>query len=160
MIFLTVGTQLPFERLIQCVDELCEKNPELEVFGQIGHCEYIPKHFKYNETLSIQEFNKLFLSADYVISHAGMGSILTALSNNKPILMMPRQVKFSEHRNDHQLGTAKNFSDKSGCYVFNNLIELESHYSNLLKNDSIVSSVNKYAPDETISNLKALISAN
>jgi UDP-N-acetylglucosamine transferase subunit ALG13 len=160
MIFLTVGTQLPFDRLIQCVDQLCEKYPDLEVFGQIGHCEYKPKYFKFNDTLSIQEFNKLFLSADYIISHAGMGSILTALSNNKPILMMAREAKFNEHRNDHQLGTAKNFSDKDGCHVFSNLDELEILYKGLLQNDSIVSSVNKYAPDKTLSNLKALISSN
>ncbi|WP_076418117.1 glycosyltransferase [Colwellia sp. UCD-KL20] len=160
MIFLTVGTQLPFDRLIQCVDELCKNNPDLEVFGQIGHCEYKPKYFKYNDTLSIQEFNKLFLSADYVISHAGMGSILTALSNNKPILMMPREAKFNEHRNDHQLGTAKNFSEKNGCYVFNNLQELEKHYNNLLETESVVSKVNKYAPELTLSNLKAIVNSN
>jgi UDP-N-acetylglucosamine transferase subunit ALG13 len=159
MIFLTVGTQLPFERLIKCVDQLCEQHRSLKVVGQIGNCSYTPKHFEYHNTLSIQDFNKLFLSADHIISHAGMGSILTALSNNKPILMMPRKAQFEEHRNDHQLGTAKNFADKDGCYVFNDLIELDHHYTNVINNKLLLSSVSKYAPVETINHLKEIITS-
>lgn len=42
MIFVTVGTQLPFDRLIEMVDEAA---PELdqEIFAQTGSGKYIPK---------------------------------------------------------------------------------------------------------------------
>ncbi|WP_016955314.1 glycosyltransferase [Catenovulum agarivorans] len=157
MIFLTVGTQLPFDRLVECVDQLCGKYPDLSVFGQIGESKYQPKNFDYQTSLSIQEFNKRFCSAQLIISHAGMGSIITALSNNKPILMMPRETQFAEHRNDHQLGTAKNFSAKQGCFVFKSFAELELHYKNIQRGKAKTSQVSKYAPEQMITNLKQII---
>ncbi len=48
MIFLTVGTQLPFDRLVAAVDAWAARQPGQEVFGQIsdpGPAGYRPKHF-------------------------------------------------------------------------------------------------------------------
>jgi len=52
-----------------------------------------------------------------VIAHCGMGSILSALSLGKPILVMPRSAEQGEHRNDHQFATAQRFSDQPGVTV-------------------------------------------
>jgi UDP-N-acetylglucosamine transferase subunit ALG13 len=42
-----------------------------------------------------------------IVSHAGMGTILTALHHRKPILVMPKRASLGEHRNEHQLATAR-----------------------------------------------------
>ena len=54
-------------------------------------------------------FHARMLWADLIVSHAGMGSILTALQCGKPILVMPRLGRLHETRNDHQLATALRF---------------------------------------------------
>ena len=45
-----------------------------------------------------------------MIAHAGMGSIITALELGKQIIIMPRRASLGEHRNDHQVATAKQFA--------------------------------------------------
>lgn len=119
MIFVTVGTQLAFDRLIASVDAWAEKNPGVEIFAQIGPGSFRPKNFKFESFVSPTEANGLFRSADLVVSHAGMGSILTALKYKKPILVMPRKASLGEHRNEHQLATAKWLGNKAGISVAN-----------------------------------------
>jgi UDP-N-acetylglucosamine transferase subunit ALG13 len=108
MIFVTVGEQLPFDRLIHTVDEWAGTSKK-EVFAQIGRTDYIPKHISCKDYLSPEEFKKKILAADFIVAHAGMGTIITALEMRKPILVMPRQEKFGEVRNEHQFSTAKRF---------------------------------------------------
>ena len=50
------------------------------------------------------------LAADAVVAHAGIGTILGALELGKPTVVMPRRAALGEHRNDHQLATARRFS--------------------------------------------------
>ncbi|MBV5329112.1 MAG: hypothetical protein JZU65_16040 [Chlorobium sp.] len=113
MIFVTVGEQLPFDRLINAVDEWASVSGE-EVYAQIGNSRLTPKTIKYKKNLDPLEFNESFLAADIIIAHAGMGTIITALELGKPLLVVPRQARFGEHRNDHQLATAKRFLEQ-GC---------------------------------------------
>lgn len=107
MIFLTVGTQLPFDRLVRIVDEWAGREGRRDIVAQIGPSDFVPKHMKYWQFVSPKEFVEYLSSASLVISHAGMGTILNALGMGKPILVMPRLAKFNEHRNDHQLATAR-----------------------------------------------------
>jgi exopolysaccharide biosynthesis glucuronosyltransferase PssE len=157
MIFLTVGTQLPFDRLVKTIDTFCAEHSEIELFAQIGNGEYKPRCFEAREQLSIAEFDQMFERASLVISHAGIGSILTALSNAKPVLIMPRRADLNEHRNDHQLATAKQFFNKNGCFVFNDLNELCSQYEVAMKYKG-AERIDKFAPEEMIDKLKKIVS--
>jgi UDP-N-acetylglucosamine transferase subunit ALG13 len=107
VIFLTVGSQLPFDRLVRTVDELAFYIPQLEVVAQIGATEYKPNNITHFESLIPEKYEQLFNAADFVISHAGMGTIISSLSFSKPLLVMPRRAEKGEHRNDHQLMTVK-----------------------------------------------------
>jgi UDP-N-acetylglucosamine transferase subunit ALG13 len=156
MIFLTVGTQLPFERLVKCVDKFCQINPKIKVIGQIAKSQYKPLHFENHETLTIPEFSDFFDQAEIVISHAGMGSILTALCAAKPILIMPRLTEHSEHRNDHQVGTAEKFGKQLNCSVFNNFDELNQVYQRAIS-VNISQEMSPYAPAQTLLNLKKIL---
>ena len=108
MIFVTVGEQLPFDRLIRTVDKWAAGSGQ-EVFAQIGDTDLIPNILKYKKFLDPDEFKEKFNSAELIVAHAGMGTIITALEFNKPILVMPRQAALGEHRNDHQFATTNKF---------------------------------------------------
>lgn len=112
MILVTVGTLFPFDRLVRAIDELVEQGAiEQDVFGQIGCSKYKPKNFEYAPSVSRVEFEEKVERADYLIGHAGMGSITTALQHNKPLLVIPRLKKYQEAVNDHQVDTARKFEE-------------------------------------------------
>jgi UDP-N-acetylglucosamine transferase subunit ALG13 len=107
MIFVTVGTQLSFDRMVRTIDQWAGEHSYGDAFAQIGPAKYRPKRIPWAEFLDADEFRRKIEQADLVVAHAGMGSILTALELGKPIIVMPRLAAFREHRNDHQLATAK-----------------------------------------------------
>ena len=72
------------------------------------------------------EFNELFRKARLIVSHAGMGTILSALQQHKPIVIFPRIAALGEHRNEHQLATAKKFKELGSVYVAMNEEELKT----------------------------------
>lgn len=111
MIFVSVGTQLPFERLIKGMDEWTRLHPGQTVFAQIGDTVYRPRFMETVRKLTPSEYLQRFEKATVVVSHAGMGTIITGLENAKPMILMPRQTKLGEHRNDHQVGTAEKFAN-------------------------------------------------
>lgn len=114
MIFLTVGTQLPFDRLTRAVDAWAGGRRDVEVFGQIadpGPSGFVPENFDWKPFLEPAEFDEMFNRCELVVAHAGMGSIITALSTRKPILVMPRRAELKEQRNDHQVATAKHLRE-------------------------------------------------
>jgi len=112
MIFLTVGTQFPFDRLVRAVDEAVERGfIKDQVYAQIGKSHYEPRNFDYVEFLQKEQFDDYVRNATGLISHAGMGIIATALEFNKPLLIMPRLRKHAEVVNDHQVAIAKKFSE-------------------------------------------------
>jgi UDP-N-acetylglucosamine transferase subunit ALG13 len=109
MIFVTIGTQMHFDRLIAAVDEWAGLTNTTDVFAQTGPSSYCPKHIKTKRFITPQEFRDCVQHARVMIGHAGMGSILTALEFGKRIVVMPRRSDLGEHRNDHQIATAKYF---------------------------------------------------
>lgn len=117
MIFVTVGTQLPFDRLLSAVDTWVASNRSVEVFAQTGPTDCPPAHMAYADFVTPTRANELFMRASLIVSHAGMGSILTALKYRKSILILPREARLGEHRNDHQLATAKWLGSRPGVTV-------------------------------------------
>ena len=107
MIFVTAGTQEPFDRLIKVIDELAAQLKETTFVVQALHANYKPKYITVLNIITVAEFNNYVESAQLIISHAGMGTILSALEKSKPIIVIPRLLKYKEHRNEHQLATSK-----------------------------------------------------
>jgi UDP-N-acetylglucosamine transferase subunit ALG13 len=110
MIFVTVGSELPFDRLVRVVDEWAQAAGRKDVFAQIAETEFKPAYIPYKQFLEPAEFSEKLTSASVIISHAGMGTILSALRYEKPILVMPRRATLREVRNEHQLATAQRLS--------------------------------------------------
>ena len=129
MIFLTVGSQLPFDRLVRAVDAWVASQAAVSVFGQIadpGPGGYHPEHFQWQRFLEPPEFDRYFEQADLVVAHAGMGSIIAALVAPKPIVVLPRRGHLGEHRNDHQYATAQKFQGRENVFVAMSEEELPS----------------------------------
>lgn len=109
MIFVTVGHQMPFDRLVRAVDEWAAAAGRRDVFAQIGETDFRPSHIAHAAKIDPPEFRRRMEQADTVIAHAGMGTILTALELGTPILVVPRLGRLMETRNDHQVATAQRF---------------------------------------------------
>jgi len=110
VIFLTVGTLFPFDRLVRAIDDAVETGViDQPVFAQIGKTSYTPRNMDFTESLDKLTFDKKVTDAAYIISHAGIGSITIALEQKRPLLVMPRLKRYKEHVNDHQVATAKEF---------------------------------------------------
>jgi len=123
LIFVAVGTQLPFDRMIRCVDKWAKKSG-VDVVAQAGDSSYEPEAIESYKFISPNEFLQFQIKANILVGHAGMGTILSAMELGKPLIIMPRLVAYNEHRNDHQLATALKFKNTPGIYVAMNDNEL------------------------------------
>lgn len=120
MIFITVGTQLPFDRLLETFAEWRDTSSYTgEVVAQVGEgSQFTHPDMTIFKTLSSDEYYYWFCQAQGIVSHAGMGSILSCLDHGKRGVFLPRQYVLAEHRNDHQLDTAKAFTGQYPTLAF------------------------------------------
>ena len=110
MIFVTVGAQMPFDRLVRTVDAWAAAHPEHHVMAQVGEGGITPQHLHWTPRIDAATFRRCLFEADLVVTHAGMGTILTALELGKPTIVMPRRGDLRETRNDHQVATAESLA--------------------------------------------------
>ena len=104
MILVTLGTQdKSFERLLKAIDKEIEKGKiKDKVLVQAGYTKYKSKNMEIFRSVSSDRLEELMDEATLIISHGGVGSILTALKHHKKVIATPRLSKYSEHTNDHQ----------------------------------------------------------
>ena len=159
MIFVTIGTQEPFDRLIKIMDEFASEISE-EVIAQVFNNSYRVRHMKTLGFLDPLEYNTLFTEARLIVSHAGMGTIISALTKNKPIIVLPRIAKLGEHRNEHQLDTIYKLKELGYIRIANNEIELKTMLYDIIKQPDIkpLHQIEKYASEELITSLHQFIS--
>jgi len=136
MIFVAVGTQFPFDRLIKMVDQWLAQHQDENAFAQIANGHYQPQHMRWENFIDSHVYQDKISQASVIVSHAGMGNIITACEQQIPIIVMNRQHKLGEHRNDHQADGLKWMSKLTGVYAASTSKELFhwlSQYSQLEK---------------------------
>jgi len=111
VILVTVGAQMPFDRLIRSVESWAVSRGRRDLRFQVGMGGHRPEGFPSSELLRPDEFESLMRECRALVGHAGTGTILSALEIGKPILVMPRRGKLMETRNDHQVSTAVRFRE-------------------------------------------------
>lgn len=118
-ILVTLGTQdKPFNRLLEAIDKAIERKEIVdEVVVQAGYTKYNSKNMKVLEYVPFDEFGKYIDSADVIITHGGVGSILSSVKKGKKVVAVARLAEFGEHTNDHQLQVIEKMS-KDG-YIIN-----------------------------------------
>ncbi len=110
MIFLTVGTQFPFDRLVKAVDAAVAAGAvKDDIFAQVEGG-WRPVNMRWVDSMDYGEFKAQVARSRAVIGHAGIGTILAALEAKKPLLVMPRLKQYAEVVNDHQVVTAGEFA--------------------------------------------------
>ena len=125
MIFVTVGSQLTFDRLLKAVDKEIEVgNIKDQVIVQGGKTKFKSKNMKIIKFLELDEFDKYIKDADLIISHGGVGSIIDALKYNKTVIATPRLKKYKEALNDHQIQIIENFGIEGYIIPLLDLTEL------------------------------------
>lgn len=137
MVFAVVGTQkFQMNRFLQELDDLVERGLiQDSIFAQIGASNYIPRNYQYSDFLSKEDFEQKMEECDLVITHGGVGTIISALKKNKPVIIYPRLSKYSEHVDDHQLQIASSFELQKLALVYKEgekldaLIEKSRNYS-------------------------------
>ncbi|MBR0461745.1 MAG: hypothetical protein IJJ00_03405 [Erysipelotrichaceae bacterium] len=115
MIFVSLGTQdKPFKRLL---DLLENSSIEDEMIVQAGYTDYESRKMKVLKYIDKPQFDEYLKKADCVICHGGVGTIVSALSFGKKVLVVPRLAKYGEHHNDHQLQIAEAYRQKGYILV-------------------------------------------
>lgn len=164
MIFVTVGNMDPFDRLIKSVDQWIADYPTGEkVFAQIGVGVYQPVNCEFVPFLTPAEYRDIFQKSRIVVSHAGMGTIITALELLKPIIIMPKLASLGEQRNDHQLATVRHFQRSKQIIVADSEKDLPEVLNRALSGDAAegVNGLTESAwqPDESLINyIRAFVS--
>ncbi len=120
MIFITLGTQdKTFERLLIEIDLLIRnKIIQDEVIVQAGHTKYESESMKVFDFINMEQFEKYISECDILITHGGVGSILSGINHEKKVIAVARRAKYKEHENDHQLQIISEFVDRDlilGC---------------------------------------------
>jgi len=149
MILVTLGTQdKKFTRLLDAVQKQIDNgNIKDEVIVQAGCTKYESKDMKIFDLIDQEEFKKLISECDLLITHGGVGSILTGLKNNKKVIAAARLSKYKEHMNDHQLQIIEKFT-KSGY-----ILEL----NDFDKLDEVIKKSKKFKPKKYQSNTDNMV---
>lgn len=112
MILITLGTQdKSFKRLLDAVQQQIDNgNIKDKVIVQAGHTKYNSEDMEIFDLIPYEKFDEYVNKCDILITHGGVGSIITGLKNNKKVIAAPRLSKYKEHTNDHQLQIIDNFT--------------------------------------------------
>lgn len=127
MIYVTVGNHYqPFDRLIRKMDEIAERLEE-KVVMQIGAGKYRPENAEWMEFIPFETAEGYMAECRFVVSHAGIGSIISARSREKPIVVCPRRLSHGEHLNDHQMEMVRILGEerRPGIYPVDDPADLE-----------------------------------
>src|SRR5690606_34100140 len=158
MIFVTTGTQEPFDRLLEIVAKFAEVVSE-KIIIQAKTDMVFQENVEVFDFLSPLEYDSFFSSSRLVISHAGMGSIISALYKNKPLIIFPRIAALGEHRNEHQMATAKKMHEQNMVHVAFSDEELFSMLKDLVSKDTIepLHKIGAFAGEQLIESLDEFI---
>ena len=138
MILVTLGTQdKSFDRLLKTIEKKIKDGTiQDEVVVQAGYTKYESSNMKIFDYVSQEKLNEYIKECNFMITHAGVGSILNGIENNKKVIVVPRLSKYKEHHNDHQVEIAEEFSKEGYVLYLKNLKDL----------GDTIKSINKFKP--------------
>ena len=127
MILVMLGTQNnSFHRLLEEIDKLIEKGVIKEkVIVQAGYTKYTSKNMEIFSLIPQEKLEKYQKEANLIITHGGVGSIITSLKLGKKVIAVPRLHEYGEHVNDHQKQIVENFNEEGYIIGIKDVSELE-----------------------------------
>lgn len=127
MILVMLGTQNnSFHRLLEKIDDLINKRIiNDEVVVQAGYTKYESNNMKIFSLIPVEELEELIEKADLVITHGGVGSIISSLKKGKKVIAVPRLHEYQEHVNNHQKEIIETFNKKGYIIGIQDVNQLE-----------------------------------
>ena len=149
MILVTLGTQdKSFTRILDEIQKLIDNNIiQDRVVVQAGFTKYKSNNMKIFDLVDREQFSELIKECSLLITHGGVGSILTGLKNNKVVIACPRLAKYKEHLNDHQVQIVNNFSAAGYILKYDDGDDLAA----------VIEKSQKFKPKKYVSNTKNII---
>lgn len=110
-VVLTLGTErYPFPRALE---QLAQALPaDAEILRQVGHTPVTDAHGPCRRWVPGDELARAVAEADLVVTHAGVGSVLSALRAGRHPVVLPRLARLGEHVDDHQLQLARMLAER------------------------------------------------
>lgn len=132
MILVTLGTQdKEFRRILEELDRLIiDGIIKDKVVVQAGMTKYESNNMEIFDFLPKEEFDKLLKKCNLLITHGGVGSILSGLNNGKKVIAVPRLVKYKEHQSNHQVEIV-NLFEKQGYIIGSSVENLKDSLSKI-----------------------------
>lgn len=144
MIFVTLGTQdKSFKRLLEGIDKAINEGYIKEkVVVQAGLTDYKSKNMEILKLIPMEKFNDYIAQCSFLITHAGVGSIMTGITNHKKVVAIPRRAIYGEHTNDHQIEIASEFAKLGYIMMLDDPMNIAS----------IIKDIKNFVPKEFKSN--------
>lgn len=121
MIFVTLGVSEPFDRLLEALRSL---RIDEELVVQLGESTVRPPGATFVEFLPYEALVEHVRRARVVVSHAGVGTVMTTLLNGKRPVVMPRLRRLNEAVDDHQLAFGRRLHQQGLVRMVENAAEL------------------------------------
>ncbi|MGF9764854.1 glycosyltransferase [Microvirga sp. 0TCS3.31] len=158
LIFVTVGSVFPFDRLIRAMDDWAYLHPEEHVTAQVGRSGYEPRHMEWFSNISPGDFRARVKDSSVIVAHTGMGTVITAAEFGRPIVLLPRRADLAEHTTDHQRHTANWLKDKPGIFVCMDENELDASIAKAYAAGASKQwNISKVAPSEMTERIREFI---
>lgn len=124
MIFVTVGSSpIPFDRLLLAIAEFPTAE---ELIVQHGASTVRPAGAECIEFLGYDDFVELLRQARIVVTHAGVGSVITSLEHGRRPVVVPRRTFFGEAVDDHQMAFARRARERGLVTLVEDVDDLPS----------------------------------
>lgn len=150
MILVTLGTQdKQFPRLLEAVQKAIDAGTITDrVVVQAGHTVFEGHGMEVFSFIPTDQFAQYLEQADMIITHGGVGTIMTALKEKKIILGAARLTEYGEHQNDHQIQLLEAF-DQAGYLIYMKDLSDITPY---------LEKARRFEPREYVSNTSAFVS--
>ena len=114
MILVLLGTQNnSFRRLLEEIEKnIKDGTINEEVIVQAGYTKFQSHRMRIIDLMSKEQLEKFQDEADLIITHGGVGSIISSVEKGKKVIAVPRMHEYGEHVNNHQKEIVKDFNDK------------------------------------------------
>jgi len=149
MILVLLGTQNnSFFRLLDEIQNCISSGLiNEEVVVQSGHTSYHSDKMKILDFIPQMDLEKLITESNYIITHGGVGSIISSIKSNKKVIAVSRLSKYNEHVNDHQIQIVNKFNNDGYIIGLNDAC--------LLKDG--IKKLNTFIPKKYTSNTKNIL---
>ena len=114
MILVLLGTQNnSFHRLLEEIEKnIKDGTIKEEVIVQAGYTKFQSYKMRIVDLISKEQLEQFQYEANLIITHGGVGSIVSSLKRGKKVIAVPRMHEYGEHVNNHQKEIVKDFNDK------------------------------------------------